>query len=136
MKAFATAIGRKGLLFGLILAGMGIQGCNTDDTSVNPVGTESPAVKEVVEDETGADLGTNVPRALPLRKPAASCVILTSRVSGIWRYARATNRCETPQRFRFIWAFAVDGECVTVPSNHYIEEGRGRQAYVTELRGC
>jgi hypothetical protein len=50
-------------------------------------------------------------------------------------WAEATNRCGYGVRFRMIWAWAYDGQCMTV-HNYWLEGRHGRFPYVSELRPC
>ncbi len=53
-----------------------------------------------------------------------------------WKsHARAINYCRYPERFRMIWAWALDGACHTVKRSWY-EERYGKIPYVSELRQC
>ena len=138
-KASAMAIGGKGLLIALVFAGMGIQGCSKEDLPATSVGTDSPSVDQVREDENGVDItdeseaGQSV---APLAKAAPSCIYLSYRTSGISVYAKVENQCKTTQRVRLIWSRAFDGSCVSLRSGYYYEERRGKQASVSEIRGC
>jgi hypothetical protein len=152
-RTFAGAIGGKGLLLALALAGAGLQGCDSESAPAAPApaAENRPPVDLTREDRTGADLNADyAPQANPataeapaspsaLAKTAPGCVEFETFTSGMWTYAEVINTCKTDQRLRFIWAWAVDGKCVTVPAGnppgiHY--ENRGRQAYVTEIRSC
>ena len=64
------------------------------------------------------------------------CVVTDEWTSGIYRYFRATNGCDSSQRFRMIWAKAVHGSCLTLGVGNSRTESRGRQAHVSELRSC
>lgn len=54
--------------------------------------------------------------------------------------ATATNNCSGTQRFRLIWAFAVDGSCISIPAGGSRTERRGilspPSPTVSELRKC
>lgn len=149
-KVTAKAIGRKGLLFALLLAGIGIQGCSTEDPPAAPADAETPAAGMPREDETGADLPDGVPSmetmaggeapAIPpaLAKAAPSCIKLFTEESRFWRTAIVINHCESknPKRIRVIWRWASDGACVSIEYGHSHTEKRMKPAYVTEIRGC
>jgi hypothetical protein len=141
---FTTGIARKGLLFSLLLAGAGIQGCNMGESAPSAPGAGTD--QGVREDKSGADIpaapqqgGSGASEIAPAARTsslAPECIILSSWTSWGMRYARATNTCRTTQHFRLIWAFAIDGSCTEVAPGNFHQEKRGVQAYVSEIRGC
>ena len=76
--------------------------------------------------------------AAPLAQAATppSCVSTTRWSSYTWKFARATNRCNGPQRFKFIWAYAFDGTCVYYASGDSRTENRGSQSRFDGLQSC
>lgn len=69
---------------------------------------------------------------------APSCLFLFTHTSNLTlkRYTTVENHCAGYQRFRIIWAGAVDSSCIGLNRDGTHEEWRGIYNYVTELRAC
>ena len=90
-----------------------------------------------VEQLPGDDLGNNV----GIFAVAPSCIHLDQWTYKSVVHAQSTNWCGYVVRYRFIWAWASDGLCLTIPIGGGWEEDRGTggplpDPYVSELRLC
>jgi hypothetical protein len=146
-NTFATAIGGKGLILALALAGAGLQGCTTEDKATGPAGKDTPASAAIAEDDKGADLNADGSLVNPdnaasadsragLGKIAPSCVDLVTWSQGGARWAQAHNECGHNIRVRFIWRWNIDSDCMTMRPNLPYTDGRQWPSYLSELRSC
>lgn len=95
---------------------------------------------DLLEDENGVDYATEGSDLPPTIASAPNCVVKAGAWNdGIWRRTKAINKCGRTKRFRFIWRWAPDSPCYSVPSWYSQTDGVTRRwptPYVTELRKC
>jgi hypothetical protein len=86
---------------------------------------------------TALVLAGGVVTAVPAQATSApSCVSRQTWTSWSWKYARATNHCNGPQRFKFMWNNAFDGTCLYYAVNDQHTEDRGPQSRFDGLQNC
>lgn len=82
-------------------------------------------------------LASAVATAAPAQAaPAPSCVATQTWSTLSWKYARASNYCSSPKRFKFLWAYAFDGTCIYYAVNAQRTENRGTQSRFDGLQLC
>ncbi len=142
----AAAIGGRGLVLALALAGAVFQGCTTEDKPSGPAATDIPPAATIAENERGEDLNPDGSLVNPhpsdasnpksgLAKLAPDCVDVQTK-GGWTRSAQAWNHCNSKVRIRFIWAFGGDGSCNQLSVGGSYKESRQWPTYFAEIQGC
>jgi hypothetical protein len=119
-------------------SGTAISAVDPPTDEVAPTAPQPPADKEPISkqpDPSAVDPGVAPAATAPV------CFTLAqwdeAVVTGWKSHARSRNECSTTYRVRFIWAWATDGPCTSVPPNWVLTSWRWNKApYVSEIRSC